>query len=176
MTVGLAPYIRLSMVAGAWCVSRRWLRCTTQCPSRCARWAAWASQLVRRSGGGGASVLEAESCLERSRRDWLPSRDHASVASQPPTLHPHAQRPRSAHAQPPFSLHMLTRPCASTYIHVQGMLYYPCAGDEFFFTITETFWPDRSGVDHPLTFTTVPPVMASCIKAAGSHWVRYKVS
>jgi len=126
--------------------------------------------------GGGASVLEAESCLERSRRDWLPSRDHASVASQPPTLHPHAQRPRSAHAQPPFSLHMLTRPCASTYIHVQGMLYYPCAGDEFFFTITETFWPDRSGVDHPLTFTTVPPVMASCIKAAGSHWVRYKVS
>ena len=45
-------------------------------------------------------------------------------------------------------------------------------GDEFFFTITETFWPDRSDVGHPLTFTTEPPVMASCIKATGSHWAR----
>ena len=47
-----------------------------------------------------------------------------------------------------------------------------CAGDEFFFTITETFWPDRSDAFHPLTFSTEPPVMASCIKATGSHWVR----
>jgi hypothetical protein len=46
------------------------------------------------------------------------------------------------------------------------------AGDEFFFTITETFCPDRFGVDHKLTATTEAPVMADRIKATGHHWVR----
>ena len=35
------------------------------------------------------------------------------------------------------------------------------AGEEFFFTITETFWPDRSGADHKLTFSAEPPVNGS---------------
>ena len=46
------------------------------------------------------------------------------------------------------------------------------AGDEFFFTNTETFCPDRYGVEHKLTMTTEAPVMADRIKATGYHWVR----
>ena len=46
------------------------------------------------------------------------------------------------------------------------------AGDDFFFTITETFCPDRYGVDHKLMATTEAPVMADRIKATGHHWVR----
>eukprot|EP00966_Prymnesium_polylepis_P331450 7387010-Prymnesium_polylepis.1 len=30
-------------------------------------------------------------------------------------------------------------------------------GNEFFFTTTDTFWPDRTGVDHKCSFTTEPP-------------------
>ena len=46
------------------------------------------------------------------------------------------------------------------------------AGDEFFFTITETFCPDRYGVEHKLMATTEAPVMADRIKATSYHWVR----
>lgn len=46
------------------------------------------------------------------------------------------------------------------------------AGDEFFFTITETFCPDRYGINHKLVATTEAPVMADRIKATGYHWVR----
>jgi hypothetical protein len=43
-------------------------------------------------------------------------------------------------------------------------------GEEFFFTITETFWPDVTDDAHRLTFSTEPPVLASRIIVVGSHW------
>lgn len=43
-------------------------------------------------------------------------------------------------------------------------------GEEFFFTITETFWPDVTDEAHRLTFSTEPPVLASRINVTGSHW------
>ena len=86
------------------------------------------------------------------------------MTSTAPARLTYAQRPRLAHPTPPVT-------CSCSHARVQDTLPM-CAGDEFFFTITETFWPDRSDAFHPLTFSTEPPVMASCIKATGSHWVR----
>ncbi|KAL1529730.1 hypothetical protein AB1Y20_000666 [Prymnesium parvum] len=44
-------------------------------------------------------------------------------------------------------------------------------GEEFFFIMTESFWPERIGRAHKLTFSTEPPVLANRITVTGSHWV-----
>lgn len=47
-------------------------------------------------------------------------------------------------------------------------------GDEFFFVITESFWPETTDREHRLTFSTEPPVLANRISVTGSHWAEDK--
>ena len=42
--------------------------------------------------------------------------------------------------------------------------------ETFSFTMNERWWRDRWDVDHPITFTTTPAVMADRISVSGSGW------